>query len=94
MMTNSQIDRLVSALDHERTLPLAERETTANDSAIEAALNLIRQGESLLDEGNLHRAVTCFSQLAWLVADSWSYSSQLAGELIEYSQNLKRREND
>jgi len=88
------IDRLQSLLDGlraERRLPQAERSTGAADRPLDAAIDQVSRAHDLLEAGHRDAAAALLAEVAHHATDSWSYTSELAVEVVACSQRLGRR---
>jgi hypothetical protein len=86
----TRLEALEDALRHEQQLPPGERRTAASDAALARAVDSTGRARLLLADGDAAGASRLLDEAAHLATDSWSYTSELAAEVVAVAQAARR----
>jgi hypothetical protein len=79
-----QIKNLLASLNEELRLAKEQRSTGASDLSLQSVVSLLQRGDTLAASGQWANANELFDAAARQVSDSWSFSSRLGVEVLEF----------
>lgn len=86
-----QIEYLLASLNEELRLAKEQRSTGASDLSLQSVVSLLQRADTLAATGQLANAKELFDAAARQVSDSWSFSSRLCVEVLEFVRAAARR---
>lgn len=86
-----QIEYLLASLNEELRLAKEQRSTGASDLSLQSVVSLLQRADTLAATGQLANAKELFDAAARQVSDSWSFSSRLCLEVLEFVRAAARR---
>jgi hypothetical protein len=79
-----QIENLLASVNEERRLAKEERATGASDVSLQSVASLLRRADTLAASGQSDNAQDLLDAAARQVSDSWSFTSMLGVEVLEF----------
>jgi hypothetical protein len=79
-----QIENLLTSLDEELQLARDARRSGASDLSLQSVIGLLQRADKLANAGQAEKARELFDSAARQVVDSWSFSSVLGIEVLEF----------
>jgi hypothetical protein len=86
MSLAERVDALIEKVAAERSLAPQIRTSEASDGQLEFALQLLRGLKTHIDGGDPPSGQFAHPNLGQMVTESWSLSSPLAAELVEFER--------
>ncbi len=87
----AQIEDLLASLDEERRLAKEERATGASDASLQSVASLLQRADALAASGQFDNAQDLLDAAARQVSDSWSFTSALGVEVLEFVRTVEPR---
>ena len=86
-----QIENLLASLNEELRLAKEERATGASGESLQSVVSLLQRADQFAKSGELANARELLDAAARQVSDSWSFSSALGTEVLEFVRAAERR---
>ncbi|WP_314195302.1 hypothetical protein [uncultured Arthrobacter sp.] len=86
-----QIENLLTSLQEELQLAREARLSGASDLSLQSVMGLLQRADKLASAGQSEKARELFDSAARQVADSWSFSSVLGIEVLEFVRAVESR---
>jgi len=86
-----QIENLLASLDEELKPAREARLSGASDLSLQSVMGLLQRADQLANAGQAQKARKLFDSAARQVSDSWSFSSVLSVEVLEFVRAVEVR---
>jgi hypothetical protein len=86
-----KIEELLTSLGEELKLARKARLSGASDLSLQSIISLLQRADGLVNAGQSENARELFHSAARQVADSWSFSSFLGIEILEFARAVEGR---
>ena len=86
-----KIEELLTSLGEELKLARKACLSGASDLSLKSVISLLHRADGLVNAGQSEKARELFDSAARQVADSWSFSSVLGIEVLEFARSVEGR---